>query len=145
MLCALQRRLQAPHEHARPPTARCSATETPLQEQSASHLKRLHLERHANASAPGSLPNLEIELHSGCRSDAASDASDASEAQDERSRGLQAGGVVRRIRAKLFGTDFEQAKGSAPLDTPTQVSRLIAEAQSHENLCQMYHGWNPAW
>ena len=116
--------------------------ETPLQEQSASHLKRLHLEGHANASALGSLPNREIESCSGRHSDTASD---ASEAQDERSRGLQAGGVVRRIRAKLFGTDFEQAKGSAPLDTPTQVSRLIAEAQSHENLCQMYHGWNPAW
>ena len=40
---------------------------------------------------------------------------------------------------------LEQAEGSAPLDTPTQVSRLIDEAQSHENLCQMYHGWNPAW
>ena len=119
--------------------------ETPLQEQSASHLKRLHLERHANASAIGSLPNLERESRSGRSSEAASGASDASEAQDERSRGLQAGGVVRRIKAKLFGTDFDQAKGSAPLDTPTQVSRLIAEAQSHENLCQMYHGWNPAW
>merc|ERR1719247_3947010 len=66
------------------------------------------------------------------------------EQQDERSRGLQAFGVVKRIQAKLHGTDFAQLEaGSAPLDTPTQVSRLIAEAQSHANLCQMYHGWNP--
>ena len=70
------------------------------------------------------------------------------EAQDERSRGLQALSVVQRVQAKLYGTDFDdpaETGSTPPLDTPTQVSRLIAEAQSHANLCLMYQGWNPSW
>ena len=31
------------------------------------------------------------------------------------------------------------------LDIRTQVDRLIREAQSHANLCQLYWGWNPMW
>ena len=56
----------------------------------------------------------------------------------------------------MHGTDFappEKEKDAAgatpppptPLDTPTQVARLITEATAHENLCQMYFGWNPNW
>ena len=81
------------------------------------------------------------------------------EQADERSRGLQAFSIIKRIKAKMHGTDFappEKEKDAAgatgaaappptPLDTPTQVARLITEATAHENLCQMYFGWNPNW
>ena len=31
------------------------------------------------------------------------------------------------------------------LDISTQVDRLIKDATSHANLCQLYSGWNPYW
>ena len=46
------------------------------------------------------------------------------------------------MKQKLQG--YEGSSGES-LSVQGQVKRLIAEAQSHENLCQMYHGWNPAW
>ena len=53
--------------------------------------------------------------------------------------------VVRRVKTKLLGTDFSKLVGEEPLEVPTQVDRLISEAQSHTNLCFMYIGWNPFW
>lgn len=76
--------------------------------------------------------------------------------------------VTRRIMSKLTGNDFQpmrlrskfgaritgtpvRASPAGPtvvyatLDVSTQVSRLISEAQSHSNLCQLYKGWSPYW
>ena len=51
--------------------------------------------------------------------------------------------MLRRVKMKLAGSDFvDQA---ARLDVASQVSRLINEAQSDLNLCQLYVGWCPFW
>ena len=49
--------------------------------------------------------------------------------------------VLRRVKSKLDGSEF----GAAPIDVPTQVDRLVHEAQAHTNLAQMWGGWNPFW
>nr|CAB3264065.1 serine/threonine-protein kinase mTOR-like [Phallusia mammillata] len=49
--------------------------------------------------------------------------------------------IVKRVRDKLTGCDFS----SEPMDIPSQVELLIAQATSHENLCQCYIGWCPFW
>ena len=50
--------------------------------------------------------------------------------------------VLNRINEKLTGTDFNN---KIPLEVPEQITRLINEAISDENLCQLYLGWNPFW
>jgi serine/threonine-protein kinase mTOR len=50
--------------------------------------------------------------------------------------------VMSRVSNKLTGRDFDDAE---TLDIPAQVQRLIAQATSHENLCQCYIGWCPFW
>eukprot|EP00397_Hematodinium_sp_SG-2012_P000203 GEMP01000203.1.p1 GENE.GEMP01000203.1~~GEMP01000203.1.p1 ORF type:complete len:1732 (+),score=334.48 GEMP01000203.1:1967-7162(+) len=50
--------------------------------------------------------------------------------------------AVHRVYTKLIGTDYPR---TPPLDVESQVSRLIADATSHENLCQAYVGWCPFW
>lgn len=52
--------------------------------------------------------------------------------------------IVRRVEDKLEGTDFPDVQ-SEILDVPDQVQRLIVQATSVENLCQMFHGWCPFW
>lgn len=52
--------------------------------------------------------------------------------------------MLRRVKSKLGGSDFPGEKGG-PLDVATQVNRLILEAQSNGNLCQLYIGWCPFW
>jgi FKBP12-rapamycin complex-associated protein len=50
--------------------------------------------------------------------------------------------VVRRVQDKLTGTDFpDRADDSEPLDVSDQVQRLIVQATSVENLCQLFIGW----
>lgn len=50
--------------------------------------------------------------------------------------------VVRRVQDKLSGTDFpDMDEMSEPLDVPDQVQRLIVQATSSENLCQLFIGW----
>lgn len=50
--------------------------------------------------------------------------------------------VVRRVQDKLTGTDFAESDGtSEPLDVQDQVQRLIVQATSSENLCQLFIGW----
>ena len=50
--------------------------------------------------------------------------------------------VVRRVQDKLTGTDFpDRAEDSEPLDVSDQVQRLIVQASSVENLCQLFIGW----
>lgn len=50
--------------------------------------------------------------------------------------------VIKRVQAKLTGRDF---KSSETLSVEAQVQRLITQATSHENLCQLYVGWCPFW
>lgn len=51
--------------------------------------------------------------------------------------------VVERVKKKLAGRDFDD--GSKVLTVDAQVDRLIRQATSHENLCQLYYGWCPFW
>lgn len=50
--------------------------------------------------------------------------------------------VMTRVQNKLNGRDFVEDK---VLLVDQQVSRLIAQATSKENLCQCYIGWCPFW
>lgn len=50
--------------------------------------------------------------------------------------------IVHRVRDKLTGRDFCTEDS---LDVHRQVELLIAQATSHENLCQCYIGWCPFW
>jgi phosphatidylinositol kinase/protein kinase (PI-3 family) len=50
--------------------------------------------------------------------------------------------VIRRVQDKLTGTDFpDRDENGGPLDVVDQVQRLIVEATSVENLCQLFIGW----
>jgi hypothetical protein len=61
--------------------------------------------------------------------------------------------VMRRMAAKLTGRDGAQpglaalpgGGEAAPDNVEAQVERLVAQAMSHENLCQSYIGWCPFW
>jgi FKBP12-rapamycin complex-associated protein len=53
--------------------------------------------------------------------------------------------VVDRIASKLRGKDFETKQQRAALSVRDQVSKLIDQATSTENLSQCYHGWCPFW
>ena len=65
------------------------------------------------------------------------------EEQDEQALNDRAVSVLRRVKSKLAGSDFPD---QAPtLDVATQVNRLVVEAQSELNLCQLYVGWCPFW
>ena len=55
--------------------------------------------------------------------------------------------VIRRVQDKLTGTDFhgpDEVPGE-PLDVQDQVQRLIVQATSSENLCQLFIGWCAFW
>lgn len=47
--------------------------------------------------------------------------------------------IINRVRNKLTGCDFGDE--DSPVDVATQVTQLIEQAMSHENLCQCYIGW----
>jgi FKBP12-rapamycin complex-associated protein len=64
---------------------------------------------------------------------------------DEGALNARARAVLRRVRAKLEGTDFAARLGPEPLNVSTQVERLIIEARSNVNLCQLYVGWCAFW
>ena len=50
--------------------------------------------------------------------------------------------VIRRVQDKLSGSDFcDMDDTNEPLDVPDQVQRLIVQATSTENLCQLFIGW----
>ncbi|TYZ64094.1 hypothetical protein PybrP1_009121 [[Pythium] brassicae (nom. inval.)] len=51
--------------------------------------------------------------------------------------------VIERVKKKLVGRDFDD--GAKVLSVDAQVDRLIMQATSHENLCQLYYGWCPFW
>ncbi|EGC32838.1 protein kinase, atypical group [Dictyostelium purpureum] len=50
--------------------------------------------------------------------------------------------VINRVNKKLTGRDFNS---NETLDVPDQVQKLIDQATSHENLCQLYIGWCSFW
>jgi phosphatidylinositol kinase/protein kinase (PI-3 family) len=50
--------------------------------------------------------------------------------------------VIRRVQDKLTGTDFGDTD---PTDVTDQVQRLIIQATSSENLCQLFVGWCAFW
>ena len=50
--------------------------------------------------------------------------------------------ILDRIKAKLTGRDIEPDQ---QYDVQSQVTRLIDEARSTANLCQMFRGWFPWW
>lgn len=50
--------------------------------------------------------------------------------------------VIRRVQDKLTGTDFPDREDDlGALDVSDQVQRLIVQATSVENLCQLFIGW----
>ncbi len=54
--------------------------------------------------------------------------------------------VIRRVEDKLTGTDFHPpGEDTIPLDVQDQVQRLIVQATSTENLCQLFVGWCAFW
>jgi len=54
--------------------------------------------------------------------------------------------VMARMSNKLTGRDFPIGVDLEPgLTVKSQVQKLIAQATSHENLCQSYVGWCPFW
>jgi len=54
--------------------------------------------------------------------------------------------VIRRVQDKLAGTDFpDRDEKGDPLDVVDQVQRLIVQATSVENLCQLFIGWCAFW
>ena len=64
----------------------------------------------------------------------------SSAALAEQERNVQATGVWRRVRAKLEGRDTADGARRSPSE---QAERLIRDAVSEGNLCQMYEGWAP--
>jgi len=54
--------------------------------------------------------------------------------------------VMARMSNKLTGRDFHGCGDvELGLTVRSQVQKLIAQATSHENLCQSYVGWCPFW
>lgn len=50
--------------------------------------------------------------------------------------------IVTRVSNKLTGREYSTTD---PLDTKSQIERLIEDATKIENLCQAYVGWCPFW
>ncbi|KAH8327771.1 hypothetical protein KR074_003539 [Drosophila pseudoananassae] len=50
--------------------------------------------------------------------------------------------VIKRVKCKLTGTDFQTQKS---VNEQQQVELLIQQATNNENLCQCYIGWCPFW
>jgi hypothetical protein len=54
--------------------------------------------------------------------------------------------VILRIQSKLAGRDFNKdISGGDELTVDEQVEKLIQEAVSVENLCELFVGWCPFW
>lgn len=54
--------------------------------------------------------------------------------------------VIRRVQDKLTGTDFQTLdKVCDPLGVQDKVQKLIVQATSTENLCQLFIGWCAFW
>jgi phosphatidylinositol kinase/protein kinase (PI-3 family) len=53
--------------------------------------------------------------------------------------------VIRRVQTKLAGTDNSIDNSDVVDDVSDQVQRLIVQATSSENLCQLFVGWCSFW
>ena len=56
--------------------------------------------------------------------------------------------AIKSVQNKLTGTDFwkeDEENSNTPSDVSDQVQRLIVQATSSENLCQLYIGWCAFW
>lgn len=74
-----------------------------------------------------------------------SDLSHNDEPATEENLNARALEVITRIQAKLTGRDFCKSDDDDDFLVEQQVDRLIKEATSVENLCQMFTGWCPLW
>jgi len=74
-----------------------------------------------------------------------SDLSHTDEHPTEENLNARALEVITRIQAKLTGRDFCKTDDDDDFLVEQQVDRLIKEATSVENLCQMFTGWCPLW
>lgn len=73
---------------------------------------------------------------------------EGSSAANENALNERALKVIRRVQDKLTGTDFHKLSeelAEEPLDVQEQVQRLIVQATSSENLCQLFIGWCAFW
>lgn len=72
---------------------------------------------------------------------------DDSDSMNEEMLNERALKVIQRVQDKLSGTDFHSPEEEAgePLDVQDQVQRLIVQATSSENLCQLFIGWCAFW
>jgi len=68
--------------------------------------------------------------------------SDTTTVMNREFRNERALAVYSRVEDKLTGRDFG---AQYLLSAPEQVERLVNEATSNENLCQLFHGWCPFW
>lgn len=104
-----------------------------------------------SSSNPKNLDN-DIPARTAIRHGSVSGLVDASSQDVVNSRAIE---VINRIQSKLNGRDFYQqgaagrADGLAPVvqasSVEEQVNRLIVQATSVENLCQLFVGWCPFW
>lgn len=73
-------------------------------------------------------------------------AGDGDNAATEEALNEKALKVIRRVQDKLSGTDFNpSSEDFDPLDVQNQVQKLIVQATSTENLCQLFVGWCAFW
>ena len=73
-----------------------------------------------------------------------------SEQADERSRGLQAFSIIKRIKAKMHGTDFappekEKDATGKTAPPPMQVALSHHRGDRAREPVQIYLGWNLNW
>jgi Phosphatidylinositol 3- and 4-kinase/FAT domain/FKBP12-rapamycin binding domain/Domain of unknown function (DUF3385)/FATC domain len=55
----------------------------------------------------------------------------------------RAADAIGRVEKKLTGLDFDDCEGA--VDEKVQVDKLIEQATSIENLCQLFPGWVASW
>jgi FKBP12-rapamycin complex-associated protein len=120
----------------------------------------------AAAAAAATAATANARLGAGAAAAGTSDAAELEEAEPESEPPVneRALAVLRRVQAKLTGRDFDHdpighlmsrgtstnaavgpAASRGPLDTATQVERLILCAASLENLAVAYVGWCASW
>ncbi|CAG8579070.1 11924_t:CDS:2, partial [Cetraspora pellucida] len=60
--------------------------------------------------------------------------------QQAQARNAFAVGIIRRIKAKLEGKDFES---TTKMTVQEQIDKIIQQSLDTDNLCVMYEGWTP--
>jgi serine/threonine-protein kinase mTOR len=119
----------------------------------------LSSQKRAGLPVAGSVPQA-LNLRRGNSADAFAAEDEAPLQENLNARALE---VINRVQAKLTGRDFQKPPCPAPAACPAahqqelllfddeimtveqQVERLILEATSEENLCQLFNGWCALW